>query len=103
DIFGHLPMLFAPEHREYLCRLATVMSKAAVNELDTELFVANRQMSELKSDPSASGAAVADAEAHVRRVHGDLREGASQLAQLGRIYLWTVEFGLIGKLDAFFV
>src|SRR5689334_22281771 len=45
DILGHLPMLFSPQHREFLKRLATVMANAVPNGLDGELYAANRRMS----------------------------------------------------------
>src|SRR5262249_27650909 len=96
DILGHLPMLFSHEHREFLRRLATAMAKARPNVLDGELYAANRHMSQLRTDPSSPGADIAEAEARVMRVQNALRQSASELTHLGRMYLWSVEFGLIG-------
>jgi len=96
DVLGHLPMLFSPEHRDFLKRLATVMAKAVPNALDGELYAANRAMSQLRTDPASSPAAIADAEARVVHVQNALMQNASELTQLGRMYLWSVEFGLIG-------
>jgi phenylalanine-4-hydroxylase len=99
DILGHLPMLFSPEHREFLKRLATVMAQAVPNALDAELYSANRNMSLLRSDLSSSPADILRAEQEVVRVHEALLENASELTHLGRMYLWSVEFGLIGNAD----
>jgi phenylalanine-4-hydroxylase len=96
DILGHLPMLFSPEHRDFLKRLATVMANAVPNTLDAELYAANRCMSQLRSDPASSPAAIAEAEARVVSVQEALMQDASELTHLGRMYLWSVEFGLLG-------
>lgn len=103
DILGHLPMLFSSEHRAFLRRLAGVMGKAVPNALDEELFVANHRMSELKSEPSSPPAEVAQAEADVRRIHQRLLGEASDLTHLSRMYLWSIEFGLLGTERDFFV
>jgi phenylalanine-4-hydroxylase len=101
DVLGHLPVLFSMEHRDFIRRLATVMTRAAANELDNELYEANRAMSALKSDPSSSASELSAAERRVRRVHRALITRASDLTHLRRMYLWTVEFGLIGEPEAF--
>jgi phenylalanine-4-hydroxylase len=103
DILGHLPMLFSPEHRDFLGRLATVMEVAAPNALDHELYAANRHMSELKSDPASAPSDVVAAERHVERVHRALALDASELTQLTRMYLWSIEFGLMGSASSFWI
>jgi phenylalanine-4-hydroxylase len=101
DILGHLPLLFSPEHRDFLKRLATVTSGAAACELDGELYEANRHLSELKSSPTSSPAQVAASEDRVLHVQRMLRRDASELTQLARMYLWSIEFGLLGAVDSF--
>ena len=100
DIVGHLPMLFLKEHRDYLRRLASVMTRAVPNELDAELYWVNRRLSELKTDKRSLPASIEAADREVRRVHRSLENKASELTRLGRLYLWTVEFGWIGKPEA---
>jgi phenylalanine-4-hydroxylase len=96
DVIGHLPMLFSREHREFLQRLATVMSRARSNGLDDALYAANRCLGALKTRGPASLAELRTAAERVERIHRALRGGASELAELGRMYLWSVEFGLMG-------
>jgi phenylalanine-4-hydroxylase len=101
DILGHLPLLFSPEHRDFLRRLATVMSSAMPCELDDELYEGNRHLSELKSSPTSLPTQVAAAEERVLHVQRLLRREASELTQLARMYLWSIEFGLLGAVDSF--
>jgi phenylalanine-4-hydroxylase len=96
DILGHLPMLFSPEYRRFLKRLAAVMSDAVPNALDREFYEANRAMSELKSDITSPRHLVEEAEARVGRVQRALKREASELTHLSRMYLWSLEFGLLG-------
>ncbi len=101
DILGHLPLLFMPEHREFLKRLASVMMRARPNALDADLYEANLSMSELRTRPGTLPHELEHAEARVRAVHRALQVYASELTHLARMYLWSVEFGLIGTPDDF--
>jgi phenylalanine-4-hydroxylase len=101
DVIGHLPMLFSPEHRDFMQRLAGVMVRARSNGLDDALYLANRQLAALKTrGPAPSIAELRAAAERVERIHRALRTGASELAELGRMYLWSVEFGLMGSVEA---
>ncbi len=102
DVLGHLPMLFLPQHRDFLRRLASVMARAVANPLDDELYSANREMSELKNSGSEAQR-IREAERRVLRVNRRLARQASELTRLMRFYLWTVEFGLLGNADEFCV
>jgi phenylalanine-4-hydroxylase len=101
DIFGHLPMLFSPEHREFLKRLAQIMTDAVPNALDEQLYFANRRMSELKSDPGCAPESAREAEQRVIQLHKRLNSNASELTHLSRLYLWSVEFGLLADAEGF--
>jgi len=97
DVLGHLPMLFCPEFRRYLQQLAKVMLKARPNALDQEFYEAVRQMAELKSEPTSPLADIAAAEARVNRVNSALAHNASEVTALRRLYVWSIEFGLLGE------
>jgi phenylalanine-4-hydroxylase len=103
DVIGHLPMLFSREHREFLQRLASVMSRARSNGLDDALYTANRSLAALKTRGAPSLAELRAAAERVARIHRALRTGASELAELARMYLWSVEFGLMGTTSEFSV
>jgi phenylalanine-4-hydroxylase len=78
DILGHLPQLFSAEYREFLRRLASVMTRGVPNELDYEFYEAVRHMAGLKSDRRAPPAEVARAEARVSRVNRAVGGRASE-------------------------
>jgi phenylalanine-4-hydroxylase len=101
DVLGHLPMLFSEEYREFLKRLATVMTRAVPNELDAEYYEALRQVTSLRSDPATPPHDVAAAETRLGNVYEAFKNGASELAQLRRMYIWSIEFGLLGSSDDF--
>jgi phenylalanine-4-hydroxylase len=103
DILGHLPLLFSAEYREFLRQLASVMTRAVPNELDQEFYEAVRRMAELKSESSAPAAEVARAEARVNRVNHALGGRASEVTCLRRMYVWSIEFGLLGDCREFSV
>jgi phenylalanine-4-hydroxylase len=97
DVLGHLPLLFSLEHGEFHRRLAMVMSNAVSSELDEALYGANRRISALKSDDSSPPDAVRAAEVELHGIHEALRVDASELTHLARMYLWSIEFGLVAS------
>jgi phenylalanine-4-hydroxylase len=97
DIFGHLPILFHRPHRKYLESLAAAMHVAEASENDHRLFLANHRLGELKCASVASADQIAEAEAEVDRVQNALRACPSELTELSRLFLWSIEFSLIGK------
>ncbi len=101
DVFGHLPMLFSPDYRGFLTRMARVMATAAPCRLDDDLWAANQRLSELMGNPQASPVELAEAEARVLRARERRAAGPSERTHLDRMYLWSVEFGLLGTVDEF--
>ncbi|WP_437743237.1 hypothetical protein WMF39_48355 [Sorangium sp. So ce1504] len=100
DVLGHLPMLFCAAYRTYLQRLAQMMIVAGGNDYDRWLYEANRHMSTLMSQ-SASPEEIALAEASARRAGMAASANPSEQSELNRIFLWSVEFGLLGTFDEF--
>jgi phenylalanine-4-hydroxylase len=101
DLLGHMPMFVCEDHRKFLKRLASAMAVARSNALDRELYRANRSMSALRCNPLCSVPRLRSAEARVRLVQRSLAHAPSALTQLGRMYLWSVEFGLMGNTHEF--
>jgi phenylalanine-4-hydroxylase len=101
DVLGHLPMLFSREYRQFLRRLATVMTRAVSNGLDADYYEALRLVTTLRSDPSSAPRDVQAAETRLSEIYRALEEDASELARLRRMYIWSVEFGLLGTPDAY--
>lgn len=103
DVLGHLAMLYYAEHREFLRRLSEAMSKAQSNQLDSDFYADSVRMAELKWDPASSADEIALAEQRVASVHHALVNNASELTHLRRMYVWSVEFGLLGTEEDFSV
>ncbi|HEY0195004.1 MAG TPA: hypothetical protein VGC42_28015 [Kofleriaceae bacterium] len=101
DVFGHLPLLFDPRHRTYLRELGRVMADAEAGELDYQLHAANRLMGAIKSRPDAPAEIVRAVEAECDHVQRLLAVSPSEVTALGRLFLWSIEFGLIGTRDDF--
>jgi phenylalanine-4-hydroxylase len=97
DVFGHLPMLFTAGYRDYLERLARAMLRARRNDLDDRIYRANVAVSALVA-AGRSSAEVEAAEEYVKLLHQRAID-PSELTQLGRMFLWSIEFGLLGAPD----
>jgi phenylalanine-4-hydroxylase len=103
DLIGHLPMLFSAEHREYLRLLAATMVRAVATPVDRELYEANRWMALCRSQKGTSPEMIALAEKRAEVALQMSLVNPSELTHLGRLYLWTVEFGLMGTQDDYVV
>lgn len=103
DVFGHLPLLFDATHRTYLRELGRVASQARPSGLDNALHVAHRRMGALRSDPHSPQELVTAAEQDVADVQRQLLEHPSRITELSRLFLWSIEFGLIGTKDDYLV
>lgn len=100
DVIGHLPMLVDAEHREFLQRIGEVMSRVKLGDRDRRLYLAQRRAGHLReAEPSPSQAAVRRADAAIERLELELDRYPSAIGRLSRLYLWTIEFGLLGGCD----
>jgi phenylalanine-4-hydroxylase len=101
DLIGHIPMLVSSEHRRFLQRLSWCLANTPPSNLDRELYVAQRRLGAAREAGPAHGARAAAAERRVAAAERALAERPSRLCQLGRLYLWSIEFGLMGNCDEF--
>lgn len=95
DLIGHLPMLVDAQHRALLTRLGEVMSRARADARDTRLYLAQQRAGYLRQTELCSPSMLRAADDEVRASELELLRSPSQLARLSRLYLWTVEFGLL--------
>lgn len=100
DTVGHLPMLVCPEYADYVAALARALFLARPTPLDDELARAHRALADLATG-DADPRRVARAEAEVQEIERELAARPSALTCLGRMFVWTVEFGLLGDPGAF--
>ena len=96
---GHAPIIANPEYAEYLRRFGEIGSKAISSSKDYEIYEAIRLLSILKEDPSSSEKEVDEAQEKVEWLQNNMGE-LSEMAQIRNLHWWSVEYGLIGTLNA---
>ncbi|GAB1308363.1 aromatic amino acid hydroxylase [Urechidicola sp. KH5] len=96
---GHAPIIANPEYAEYLRRFGEIGSKAISSSKDFEMYEAVRHLSILKEDPNTEQEAIDKATAIVNMLQESQGE-LSEMAQIRNLHWWTVEYGLIGDLEA---
>jgi phenylalanine-4-hydroxylase len=101
DMLGHIPMLMATEHCRFLRRISRATAQATPNALDRELYLAHRSLGALRNASSRPRRALSAAEARVEAAQRALSAAPSPLARLDRLYLWSIEFGLMGTPNDF--
>ncbi|HKG04923.1 MAG TPA: aromatic amino acid hydroxylase [Pedobacter sp.] len=95
---GHAPIIADADYNNYLSYFGTIGAKAMFSSKDFELYEAIRHLSILKESADAPEQEIARAEKHLQHIAENMGE-PSEMALLGRLHWWTVEYGLIGTLD----
>ena len=95
---GHAPIIANPEYSEYLRRFGEIGSKAISSSKDYEMYEAIRLLSILKENPNSTEKEINEAQEKVEWLQDNMGE-LSEMAQIRNLHWWTVEYGLIGKLD----
>ncbi|RZL15219.1 MAG: aromatic amino acid hydroxylase [Pedobacter sp.] len=95
---GHAPIIADTDYNNYLSYFGSIGAKAMFSSKDFELYEAIRKLSILKEAAGTLEADLRKAERHLKRVSEDMGE-PSEMALLGRLHWWTVEYGLIGNLE----
>ncbi|MGQ7854866.1 aromatic amino acid hydroxylase [Pedobacter sp. WC2501] len=95
---GHAPIIADTDYNNYLSYFGSIGAKAMFSAKDFELYEAIRKLSILKEAVNADEFAIAKAEKELRYTSENMGE-PSEMALLGRLHWWTVEYGLIGTLE----
>ncbi len=95
---GHAPIIADSDYNNYLSYFGSIGAKAMFSSKDFELYEAIRVLSILKEAPDASPSEIAKAEEKLQFISDNMGE-PSEMALLGRLHWWTVEYGLIGSLE----
>lgn len=95
---GHAPIIADAAYNSYLSYFGSIGAKAMFSAKDFELYEAIRQLSILKEAIDVSEVEIEAAEKHLNEVAENMGE-PSEMALLGRLHWWTVEYGLIGTLE----
>ncbi|MEE1945010.1 aromatic amino acid hydroxylase [Pedobacter sp. KR3-3] len=95
---GHAPIIADTDYNNYLSYFGSIGAKAMFSSKDFELYEAIRKLSILKEAVDADEEEIAQAEKNLRHIADNMGE-PSEMALLGRLHWWTVEYGLIGTLE----
>lgn len=95
---GHAPIIADTSYNNYLSYFGSIGAKAMFSSKDFELYEAIRALSILKEALDANETEIEKAEKHLREI-ADNMGNPSEMALLGRLHWWTVEYGLIGSLE----
>lgn len=95
---GHAPIIADTDYNNYLSYFGSIGAKAMFSSKDFELYEAIRKLSILKEAVDANEEEIALAEKNLRHIADNMGE-PSEMALLGRLHWWTVEYGLIGTLE----
>jgi phenylalanine-4-hydroxylase len=95
---GHAPIIADRDYNNYLSYFGSIGAKAMFSSKDFELYEAIRKLSILKEAAGTPETQIKKAERHLQQVAEDMGK-PSEMALLGRLHWWTVEYGLIGNLE----
>lgn len=95
---GHAPIIADKDYNNYLSYFGSIGAKAMFSAKDFELYEAIRKLSILKEAVNTNEVQIAKAEKELRYISENMGE-PSEMALLGRLHWWTVEYGLIGTLE----
>ncbi|HEX9011061.1 MAG TPA: aromatic amino acid hydroxylase [Holophagaceae bacterium] len=96
---GHAPILADRRYAEYLKRCGEAGFRAISSVEDQAVFEAIRNLSVVKEDPAATPEHVNLAEERLHAASAS-RRYVSESTRASRLYWWTAEYGLVGRLDA---
>ena len=96
---GHSPMIADKDYANFLKNYGQIALKAISSEEDYELYKSIRYLSEIKENPKSKEAEILDAEIDVKKKKEAISY-TSEASYLSRINWWTVEYGLIGKVES---
>ena len=95
---GHAPIIASADYAEYLRRFGEVGAKAISSAHDFDMYEAVRKLSILKEAEGIPQDEIDAAEAEVNRLQ-QVDVEPSEIALIRNLHWWTVEYGLIGKVN----
>lgn len=95
---GHSPIIINEEYSYYLKQYGKVASKAIFSNEDKKIYYAIRKLSDLKENRETTKKQIIAAEEELKNAKKE-QSTPSEATLLSRLHWWTVEYGLIGKLN----
>lgn len=96
---GHAPIVADPEYAAFLHETGEIARKCIITRKDMDQYEAILHLSNVKEDPRSTKAQIAEAEERLKAATA-ANDFVSEAAKFGRFIWWTVEYGLIGTLEA---
>lgn len=96
---GHAPIIADPAYSSYLRHYGEISRKALANQEDFDVYLAIRNLSEVKEDPRSTEEDISSAQQQLDLAASKL--GApSEAAMLARMNWWSIEYGLVGEMGS---
>lgn len=95
---GHAPILCDSKYSEYVKLFGEIGKKAIATKEEHDHFDAVRHYSNLLEKGDATEEEIQQAEQNVQEKEAAIK-GVSEAEKIGRLYWWTVEYGLIGTVE----
>lgn len=96
DMWGHLPLLFDEDYSHFLHSIAKEISKTKVGKRELAIYNARNELGLLEESGKDSGGITA-ARNKLMRLEKEEFADPEHFTRMSRLFLWTVEFGLIGS------
>ncbi len=95
---GHAPILADSDYAAYLHHYGEISSKAISSHDDYNLYLAIRELSDVKENAFSTDAQIQKAELDLESAIENF-DYVSEAAYLARMNWWTVEYGLVGDIN----
>lgn len=95
---GHAPLLAEPDYARYVQRIGEVAEQAFGLPADRAVYETIYALSEAKENPSSTAAEVLAAERALDEAKRAVTV-VSESAKIARLYWWTAEYGLVGRVN----
>ena len=96
---GHAPIIADRAYADYLTMYAAMAQKAIFSREDLDVYEAIRTLSDVKENPDSTAATIVAADQALAHATAAVTF-ASEAAKVARMNWWTVEYGLLGSLNA---
>lgn len=96
---GHAPIIADPSYREYLRQYAKIAERTIMSSEDLALYEAIRVLSDIKENPDTKPGEIVAAQKALDRAIQNVSY-VSEATMVSRMAWWTVEYGLVGDLNA---
>lgn len=96
---GHSPIIADSAYSDYLRSYGEVARRAIFSKENMNVYYAVRHLSDIKENPRATKAEIDEAEKRVQQRLSEMQY-ESEVDWVSRLGWWTIEYGLIGDLDA---